>query len=449
MRFKWSKILFAIAGTAAFYCHSIAQDRPLRAVQPAMNETVALTLKATLVGHSSQVFAVAFSSNGELLATTGVKENVTRVWNTATGQPIASVDGTAPIFSPDGHLLLTINKTTVNLWDADTAAHKFTLSGHQGAITAAAFSSDGSKVATGSEDGTVKLWDAATGQTSATLTVWRVKKIPRYRIISRALNVPINLYVKFSPDQREVLTNIYWEESAAKLWDAATGSLTSELGGHTRAGVNYQTETVGVKEASFSPDGKFIETQTYETVRLWDAKTLKLIDDFKIPFLVTSFSPDSKWLGLVNGGSLGFLNLHTLQVQPVVGGVDTGFLNQLVFSADSETCVIASGYKHYHATVIDVPSGHVRANIPLEAKWGFDFVSDYQTDSDTLSFHPSSKFLLGANHRSVRMWNVANGALVWESTAARDPATFSVDGKYLATVGKDKKTVLLWKVERG
>jgi len=448
MRFKWSNILLVIAVTASFHCQSIAQDRPLRVIPPDANETVALTLKATLVGHSSQVFAAAFSPNGELLATTGVKENVTSVWNTATGRAIASVDGTAPIFSPDGRVLLTINKRTVNLWDADTAAHKFTLSGHERCITAAAFSSDGSKIATGSEDGTVKLWDAATGQASATLTVWRVKKIPRYRIISRALNVPINVYVKFSPDRRTVLTNIYWEESAAKLWDAATGSLTSELGGHTRVGVHYETETVGVKEASFSPDGKFIETQTYDSVRLWDAGTGKLINEFKIPFLVTSFSPDSNWLGLVDAGNLGFLNLHTLQVQPVLGNIDTGFLNQLVFSPDSETCVIASGYKHYHATVIDVPSGRVRASIPLKAEWGFDFISDYQTDSDILSFHPSSKFLMGANHRSVRMWDVANGALLWESIAARDPAKFSGDGKLLATVGKDKKTVLLWKVER-
>jgi WD40 repeat protein len=162
---------------------------------------------------------------------------------------------------------------------------------------------------------------------------------------------------------------------------------------------------------------------------------------------VTSFSPDSKWLGLVDVGDVGFLNLETLKVQAVSGGVDTQFLNQLVFSADSRMCVIGSGYKHYQATLIDVPTGRVRAKIPLVAKWGFDFVSDYQKDSDSLSFHPSSGFLMGANHHSVRMWDVLNGTLVWESKEARDPATFSSDGKLLATVGTDKKSVLLWRVE--
>jgi WD40 repeat protein len=446
---KLTRILFATVVTTSLHFHSIAQDRPLRVTLPAVNnhQALALTLKTTLVGHRSQVFEVEFSPNGELLATSGDKENVTRLWNTSTGQPVAAVDGTTPRFSPNGHVLMTINKKTVTLWDSKTGAPKFTLTGHKEYITATAFSADGSQIATGSDDGTVRLWDAATGRTSATLTVWRVKKIPRYRIISRALNIPVHVFVKFSPDQQTLLTNVYWEESAAKLWVAATGSLKAELGGHTRVGVNYQTETAGVKEASYSRDGKFIETQSYEMLRLWDTATGRPIDNFKIPFLVASFSPDSKWLGLVNVDNVGFLNLETLRVQPVLGGVDTGFLNQLAFSADSRTCVIGSGYKHYHATVIDVPTGRVRARIPLVAKWGFDIISDYQTDVDSLSFHPSNRFLMGANHGSVRMWDVSDGTLVWESTESRDPATFSSDGTLLATVGKDKKSVLLWRVE--
>ena len=448
MRSKPTRILFATVLITSLHFHAITQDRP-RITQPSVNnhQALALTLKTTLVGHRGQVFAVEFSPNGQLLATSADKENITRLWNTSTGEPVAIVDGTTPNFSPNGHVLMTMNKKTVTLWDAQTGLPKFTLTGHNADISAATFSADGSQVATGSDDGTVKLWNVATGRNYATFTVWRVKKIPRYRIISRMMHIPVHVFVKFSPDQQTVLTNVYWEESAAKLWDVGAGRLRAELGGHTRIGVNYQTETEGVKEASYSRDGKFIETQSYGMVKLWDTATGRPIDGFKIPFFVASFSPDSKWLGLVNIDNVGFLNLETLRVQPVLGGVDTSFLNQLAFSADSRTCVIGSGYKHYHATIIDVPTGSVRAKIPLVAKWGFDIISDYQTDADSLSFHPSSRFLMGANHGSVRMWDVSNGTLLWQSTESRDPATFSSDGALLATVGKDKKSVLLWRVE--
>src|SRR5689334_375598 len=437
MQLKRITILFI--GLAVITLHPLAQERPRQ-----LNQKLALTVNATLIGHKGQVLALAFSPNGEYLATTSYEENATRLWTTATGRLIATLEGILTVFSPDGHVVMTSSKKTVKLWDAVTGDPKLTLIGHEGLITAASFSPDGSKVVTGSADGTVRLWDAATGQISATLTVSRVKKIPRYRIISRMLHVSDHLSAEFSPDQETVLTNTYCKKSPAKLWDVTSGRLRSELGGHTRIGVGYQTETVGVKKAQFSPDGKFIATQSFETLRLWDVRTGRLVKDFNIPFPVTTFSPDSKWLGVINiGQNVGFVNLETLKVQPVWGGVNTEFLNQLAFSSDSRTCVIASGYKHYHATLIDVPSARVRAEIPLVVKWGFDFISEYQKDADLLSFHPSSKFLLGANQGSIRMWDVSTGALAWQTTAAREPATFSRDGKLLATVGRDKKTVSL------
>jgi WD40 repeat protein len=403
-----------------------------------------LKIRATLIGHEDQVFGLTFSPNGEFLATASYGENATRLWSTATGQLIGALDGIAPAFSPDGQLLRTVSNKTVKLWDT-TGKLKLTLAGHERNITSATFSRDGTQLATGSEDGTVRIWDTSTGRSLVTLTVWKVKKIPRFRIISRAFDIPVEVYVKFSPDQRTVLTNTYWEDSSAKLWDVSTGRLQAEFAGPTLE-VRYDTKVAGVTGATFSPDGKFIVTQSDGLVRLWDAATATLIQQFDTPFPATHFSPDSRWFGFFrNDKKVGSLNLENLTLQSTAD-VETDYISQQAFSPDSRTYVIASGYKHYHATVVDVSTGRVRVKIPLVVKWGFDIISEYQKDVDRLSFHPSSKYLMGANHSAVRMWNVLTGELVWETREGRDPAAFSRDGRLLATVGKDKKTVLLWDV---
>ena len=82
---------------------------------------------ATLVGHQNAPSCVAFSSDGELLAT-------------------GSAD------------------RTVKLWKIMSGLEQGTLQGHSGEIRAVAFSPDGRTLASGSEDGTLKLWDVTTGQ---------------------------------------------------------------------------------------------------------------------------------------------------------------------------------------------------------------------------------------------------------------------------------------------
>jgi len=438
-----TKFCVGLFVTASLCIHVVAQEST-QVVSQTAAQNLSLKVRATLTGHEGQVFGLAFSPNGEFLATGGYSENATRLWSTATGQLIAALDGIAPAFSPDGHVLMTISKKTVKLWNS-TGTLKLTLTGHEGNITAATFSPDGTQLATGSEDGTVKVWNTITGQVSVTLTVWKVKKIPRYRIFSRALHIPVEVYVKFSPDQHTLLTNTYWEDSSAKLWDMTAGRLQAELVGPTIQ-VVYDSKVAGVTEATFSPDGKFIATKGGGMVRLWDSSTGRLLEEFQSLFSDTDFSPDSRWLGFIGSGKkVGLLNLENLTLQ-LTEAVNTDYVNQQGFSPDSRTYVIASGYNNYHATLIDISTGRVRAKIPLLAKWGFDIVSEYQKDTDLLSFHPSSKFLMGANHSSVKMWDVSTGTLVYETTEGRDPARFSRDGRLLATVGKDKKTVLLWEM---
>jgi WD40 repeat protein len=81
---------------------------------------------------------------------------------------------TSVAFSADGGRLASGSEdNTVKVWDAATGACMQTLEGHDGFMTSVAFSADGGRLASGSEDNTVKVWDAATGACVQTLEVGR------------------------------------------------------------------------------------------------------------------------------------------------------------------------------------------------------------------------------------------------------------------------------------
>ena len=117
-----------------------------------------------------------------------------------------------------------------------------TLAGHTAGVTAVAFSPDGTRILTGSGDGTARLWDAATGTTVATLA---------------GHTAPVTT-VAFSPDGTHVLTGS--GDGTARLWDTATGKAVAILAGHTGP----------VLAGAFSPDGTGVLTGSDDkTARLW------------------------------------------------------------------------------------------------------------------------------------------------------------------------------------
>jgi WD40 repeat protein len=124
--------------------------------------------RSVLEGHTSFVNAVAFSTDGQLLASAS-HDSTVRVWETATGTCYSVLEGhtewvSAVVFSADGQLLASASyDETVRVWETATGVCRSVLEGHTASVNAVVFSADGQLLASASHDKTVRVWETATG----------------------------------------------------------------------------------------------------------------------------------------------------------------------------------------------------------------------------------------------------------------------------------------------
>jgi len=172
-------------------------------------------------------------------------------------------------FSPDGKRVVTAsNDKTARIWDAETGRQVALLEGHTDAVSSAAFSPDGKRVLTRSSDRTARIWDSETGRQIALLEGHTDS------VLSAAL----------SADGKHVVTAS--SDRTARIWDAETGRQIALLEGHTE----------WLTSATFSPNGKRVVTASGDsTARIWDAETgreIALLEGHTASVLSAAFSPD-------------------------------------------------------------------------------------------------------------------------------------------------------------
>ncbi|MCA9964671.1 MAG: hypothetical protein KC423_10525 [Anaerolineales bacterium] len=393
-----------------------------------------------LRGHEASVNSVAFSPDGQTLAS-GSSDHTIRLWNLAqpTTEPtilrghewrVLSV-----AFSPDGQTLASASDDqTIRLWNLiQPTAEPTVLRGHEASVNSVAFSPDGQTLASGSSDQTIRLWNFT--QPMAEPTVLRTHE-------------GVVLSVTFSPDGRTLASS----GSSASFGSIGNDVRLWNLADPAAEPVRLSAHEGGGRSIAFSPDGRTLASgggsipfgSAGNDVRLWNladpaAKPVGL-SAHKGGGRSVAFSPTRQhWAVGSDDGTVRLWNLAVPASKPTILRGHEAAVLSVTFSPDGQTLASASADHTVRLWNLADPAAKPTALHRHE-----DWVQ-------SVAFSPNGQTLASASaDHTVHLWNLADP--VAEPTVLRGheavvlSVTFSPDGQTLASASSDH-TVRLWNLD--